>query len=141
MGFLWKHCSIIGPAQAFRGEFRGLRRVVAGSLTFLSSCLSTWGTHSCLLREVKSPLALQWAPRDSSHIAAGMNWASCRVEVGNSGFLCISDMNLGVSAELEQGSQTSSCVEAQNSVCLSICSWGVRSLVELYLEPASFPGG
>ena len=40
--------------------------------------------------------------------------------------------------ELEQGNQASSCVEAWNSACLSSCSWGVRPLVELYLEPVAF---
>ena len=52
------------------------------------------------------------APRDSSCIAAGMNRASSQVEVGTSGFLSISDIDLRVSAELEEGSQASSCVEA-----------------------------
>ena len=32
-------------------------------------------------------------------------------------------------------------VEAQNSTCLSSCSWGVRPLVELHLEPAAFSRG
>ena len=69
-----------------------------------------------------------------------MNKASSRVEAGTSGFLSISDIDLGVSAELEQGSQASSCVEARNSGCLLSCSWGVRPVVELYLEPAAFSG-
>ena len=58
VGFLLKHCSVNGPTQACRGEFCGLCGVVAGSLGFLSSCVSTWGTCSCLLREVRSPLDL-----------------------------------------------------------------------------------
>ena len=62
-----------------------------------------------------------------------------RVEAGNSGFLCISEIDLRVYADLEQGSQASSCVKAQNSDCLSSCSWGVRPLVQLYLENESFP--
>ena len=70
-----------------------------------------------------------------------MNRASSRVEAGTSGFLSISDINLGVSVEFEQGSQASSCVEAWNSACLSSCEWGVRPLVELDLEPAAFSGG
>ena len=49
-----------------------------------------------------------------------------RVEAGISGFLSISDIDLGVSVELEQGNQDSSFVEARNSACLSGCSWGVR---------------
>ena len=115
--------------------------LVAGSLGFLSSCVSTWGTRSCLLREVRSPLPLLGAPWDSLCIAAGINRAPSQVEVGTSGFPSISDIDLEVSAELEQGSQASSCVEALNSACLSSCSWGVRPLVELYLEPATFSGG
>jgi len=42
---------------------------------------------------------------------------------------------------LEHGSQASSCVEAQNSACLSSCSWGVRQLVKLHLESAALSGG
>ena len=141
MHFLWKCCSIKGPPQACRGEFRGVRGVVAGSLLFLSSCMLTWGNLSCLLREVRPPLVLRRAPWDYSHITAGMNRVSSRVEAGTSGFLSISDIHFRVSAELDQGSQASSCVEAQNSGCLSSCSWGVRPLVELYLEPAAFSGG
>ena len=70
-----------------------------------------------------------------------MNRASSLFEAGISGFLSISDINLGVSVEFEQGSQASSCVETWNSACLSSCEWGVRPLVELDLEPAAFSGG
>ena len=80
------------------------------------------------------------APRDSSCIAEGMNRASSRVEAGTSGFLSISDFNRRISAELEQESQASSCVEEWNLACLSSCSWGDRPLVKLYLEPAAFSG-
>ena len=118
-----------------------MRGVVAGSLGFLSSCVSTWRNRLCLLREVRYPLALRGAARDSSPITGGMNRASSQVEPGTSGFLSISDIALGVSVELEQGSQASSCVEAWNSAFLSSCSWGVRPLVELYLEPAASSGG
>ena len=114
---------------------------MAGSLGFLSSCMSTWRNRLCLLREVRYPLALRGAARDSSPITGGMNRASSQVEPGTSGFLSISDIALGVSVELEQGSQASSCVEAWNSAFLSSCSWGVRPLVELYLEPAASSGG
>ena len=113
--------------------------IVMGSLGFLSSCVSTWRTHSCLLREVRSPLALRRAPQDSFCIAAGMNRASSRVEVGTSLFLSISDIDLRVSAELEQGSQALSCVEAQKSACLLSCSWGVRALVECIWKLRIFP--
>ena len=54
-------------------------------LRVTSSCVSTWGIHLCLLREVRSPLALQGEPRESSHIIAGMNRASSRVEAGTQG--------------------------------------------------------
>ena len=121
MGFFGKLLRIKGPPQAWRGEFRGWPGVVAESLGFLSSCVSNWGTHFHLLREVRSPLALPGAPRDSLHRAAGLNRASPRVEAGTSVFLSISDIDLGVPAELKQGSQASSSVEAQNSlVCLVV---------------------
>ena len=81
--------------QAGWGDFRGLCGVVVGSLAFLSSWVSIWGTCSCLLREVRSPLALQGAPRDSSRIAAGMNRASSGVEAGTSAFLSSADGYLG----------------------------------------------
>ena len=111
------------------------------SLGFLSSCLSPWGNRSCLHREVRSPFELRGAPWDSSHITAGMNRASSLVEAGTLGFLSISDIELGVSVELEEGSQAWSFFEARNPTCLSSGSWGVRPLVELYLEPAAFSGG
>ena len=72
------------------------------------------------------------------HITAGMNRTSSRVEAGTSGFLSISDFGRRVSAQFEQESQASSCVEEWNSACLSSCSWGDRPLVELYLEPVTF---
>ena len=67
-----------------------------------------------------------------------MSRTSSQVVAGTSGFLSISDIDLTVSAELEPGSQASSCVEAQNSAFLLSCSWSVRQLVELYLEPVAF---
>ena len=67
-----------------------------------------------------------------------MNRASSQVEAETSGFLSISDIDLGVSVELEQGSQALSYVEAWNSTCLSRCSQGDRPLVILYLEPVAF---
>ena len=72
--------------------------------------------------EVRSPLCLQGAPWDSSCISSGMNKGSFRVELGNTGFLSISDVDFRISAELEQVSQASSCDEAQNSPYLSSCS-------------------
>ena len=71
-----------------------------------------------------------------------MQWkrASILVKAGTSGFLSISDVDRRVSAELEQESQASSCVEEWNSACLSSCSLVDRTLVEVYLEPVGFSG-
>ena len=60
---------------------------------------------------------------------------------GTSGFLSISDINLGVSVQSEQGRQALSCVLAWHSACLLSCEWDVRPLVELDLEPEAFDGG
>ena len=98
------------------------------------------GDPSCIFREVRSPLSLGGAPRDSPCITAGLKKASTRVEAGTSGFLSISDFDPRLSAELELESQASSCVEEWNSACLSSCSRGNRPLVELYLETAAFSG-
>ena len=98
------------------------------------------GDRSCLLREDRSPLVFRGAPRDSSCIAAGVNRASTLVKAGTSGFLSISDFDLRISAELEQESQASFCVEEWNSTCLSSCSPVARPLVELYLEPGDDSG-
>ena len=70
-----------------------------------------------------------------------MNRDSSRAEVGTSGPLSISDINVRVSLEFEQGRQALSCVLAWHSACLLSCEWDVRPLVELDLEPASFFGG
>ena len=61
-------------------------------------------------------MALRRAPRDSSRNAARVNRASFQVEAGISGFLSISNFDHRVSAELEQESQASSCVEKWNSI-------------------------
>ena len=138
--FLWKCCSIKGPPQACRGEFLSFHRVAAGSLGFLSSCLSTWGTAR--VSPGKSDLLwhCEGASRYSSGMAAGMNRASSRVEAGTSWFLSISDFNIRDSAELKQENQAPYCVEEWNSACLSHCLLGDRPLVELYLEPVAFSG-
>ena len=125
VGFLRKHCSIKGPHLAWRGEFHGFCGVVVGSSWLLSSCMGTWGTRSCFLREVRSTFELRGAPRDSSCIAAQMNRASSRVEARTSGFLSISDIDLRVSVEFEQGRQALSCVEACNSGSVS-SSWKLQ---------------
>ena len=70
-----------------------------------------------------------------------MNRASSRVEEGTSGFLSISEIDLVVYANVEQGSQASSCVEARGSACLSSCLWSVRPLVEVYFERVAFSRG
>ena len=67
-----------------------------------------------------------------------MNRASSRHEMGTSVFLSISDFDRRVSAELEQESQASSCVEEWNSACLLSCSQRDRTLVKLYMEPVAF---
>ena len=138
VSFHGKHCSIKGPPQACLGEFHSLRGVVVGSLGYLLSCMSICGAQSCLLREVRSPLVLPGAPRDSSNITAGMNRALSRAEARTSVILSISDFDRRVSADLEQESQALSCVEKWNSSCLLSCSRGDRPLVQLYLEPAVF---
>ena len=84
---------------------------------------------------------MRGAPWDSSRVAAGMNRVTSQVEAGTSGFLSISDMDLGVSVEFKQGRQASPCVEAWNSACLSSCEFSDRTLVELCLEPVAFSGG
>lgn len=94
---------------------------------------------SCLLGEVRSTLKLRWASWDSSYITAGMNMAAFQVEAGTSGFLSISDFDRRVSAELEQESQASSCVEELNSACLLSSSWGDRLLVEYIWNLRLFP--
>ena len=95
--------------------------VVLGSLGFLSSCMGTWGTRSCFLREVRSAFKLRGAPRDSSRVTEGMYRASSRVEEGTSGILSISDIHLEVSVEFEQGRQDSSYLQTLNSACLLSC--------------------
>ena len=65
--------------------------------------------------------------------------ASSRVEAGTSGFLSISDIDFGVSAELEQESQASPCVEVRNPTCLSSCSWGVTPLLSCIWNLRLFP--
>ena len=79
------------------------------------------GTHSCFLREVTSAFKLQGAAQDSSHVTSGMNRASSRLEAGTSWFLSISDIDLWVSVEFEQGRQSSSCVEEWKLPYLSSC--------------------
>ena len=51
-----------------------------------------------------------------------------------------SDSDRSFAAEFEQESQASSCVEEWNSACLSSCSRGDRSLLELCVVPAGFSG-
>ena len=121
-------CSIKGPPQQCRGEFRGLSGCVAGSLGFQLSCVSTWDTCSCLLSEVRS-LAFRGAPLDSSCIAAGMNRASSQVEAGTSGFLSISaDWNTRVTPPivLRNGTPLASGVLPRVTGHLSSCIWNLH---------------
>ena len=69
------------------------------------------GDPSFYLREVRSPLALEGPPGDSSRITAGNNRASSRDEAGTSVLVSISDFDRRVSTELEQEIQASSCDE------------------------------
>ena len=117
-GISWETLQCKRALSHVEGRISWFFGVVVGSLRFLSSCVGTWGTRSCFIREVRSAFELQGALRDSSHITVGMNRASSRVKVGTSGFLSISDTDLTVSVEFEQGRQTSSCVEALNLTCL-----------------------
>ena len=68
-----------------------------------------------------------------------MNRASSRVEAGTSGFLSISDFDCRASAELEQESQASSCVEEWNSACLWSCSRGDMPLSSCIWNLRVFP--
>ena len=141
MGFLWKCCSIKGPPPSMQGRISWFAWSCGGKLRVPLELRVNLGTRSCLLREVRSPLVLRGALRDSSCSPAGMNRASSQVEAGNSGFLSISHIDLRVSAELKYGSPALSWVEARNSACLLSCSWSIRPLVNLYLEPAAFSRG
>ena len=69
-----------------------------------------------------------------------MNRSSPRIEPGTSGFLSISDIDFGVSAELEQESQASSCDDVRTPLDsrvghgvtghLSSCIWNLRLFPE-----------
>ena len=116
--------------------------VVAGSLVFLSSCVSTWGTRSCLLREVRSPLELRGPPRDSLCIASGINRASSRVEMGTSVFLSIAFLTstsrslrswnrvVRPHLVLRHGTPLASRVVHGVSGHLSSCIWNLRLFPE-----------
>ena len=120
-GICWEMLQCKGPHLVWRGEFHGSCGVVLGSLGFLSSCVGTWSTRLCFLREVRSAFKLRGAPRDSSRVTVGMNRASSRVEEGISGILSISDIPLEVSVEFEQGRQDSSCLQTLNTAFLLSC--------------------
>ena len=139
-GFLWKHCIVQGPPEACRGELRGLRGVVPESLGFLSSCVLTCGTRSCLLREVRSPLAMRGATRDSLCIAAGMNRASVelrREPQGSSPFLTSISGSLQSWIRevrprlvLRHGTPLASRVVHGVSGYFSSCIWNLRLFLE-----------
>ena len=57
--------------------------------------------------------------------------SSSGAKAGSSGFLSSADMDLGVSMEVQQGSQASSRVETCKSAFLSSCNSSVRLPVEL----------
>ena len=110
MGFVGKRCSVKGPHLVWRGGFHGSYGVVLGSLGFLLSCVGTWSTRLCFLREVRSAFKLRGAPRDSSRITAGMNRASSRVEEGKTGLFLSCDGILSVPLEWGQVSREASGV-------------------------------
>ena len=76
----------MGSHLALKGGFHGYSRVALGSLEFLLSCDGDLRKRLLCFREVRPPLNLQWAPRDSSRISIG-DRASSQVEVGNGLFL------------------------------------------------------
>ena len=143
IGFLGKHCSVKGPHLMWRGKFLGFCGFVVGNVRLLSSCVGTWGTLSCFLREVRSAFELRGAPRDSSCIAARMNRASSRVEVRTSWFLSISDIDLRFLWNLNRGgrphlvlrlgTRLPSRVVNRMSGLLSSCIWNLW----LFLEDAT----
>ena len=69
-----------------------------------------------------------------------MQWkrTSSPVEVGTSGFLSCSDVDLGVCLQFQTGSQVLTCVEAWNSAFPSSCKRGFRPPVELNWGPGAF---
>ena len=129
----------IRPQDALKKDSRGLSQVVAGNPGFPRLVPVT----SRIFSGSYEKTGILWSWEGPLGTPLGLvHWkrASSRVEAGTSVFLSITDFDRGVSAELEQESQASSCVEEWNSVCLSSCSRGDRPLVELYLEPAGFSG-
>ena len=88
-------------SSSMQGRISYFAWICGGKLRVLIELCVDLGDHSCLLREVRSPLVLRGAPRDSLPINAGKNRASSRVEAGTSVYLSISDFECRVSAELE----------------------------------------
>ena len=86
---------------SMQGRISYFAWICGGKLRVLIELCVDLGDHSCLLREVRSPLVLRGAPRDSLPINAGKNRVSSRVEAGTSVYLSISDFECRVSAELE----------------------------------------
>jgi len=64
--------------------------------------------------------------------------ASSPVEVGPSGLLSHSDMDLAVCLQFQTGSQVSTCVKEWNSAFLSSCKRVFRPPVELNWGPGAF---
>ena len=127
---LSNHGRGIGPKDVLKLESRALSRVAAGNPGLPQLVTVTSESFSGCLWEVRNTLSCE----GPLGIPLGLvQWkrASSRVEAGTSGFLSISDSDPRVSAELEQESQASSCVEEWNSACLLSCSRGDRPLVEL----------
>ena len=111
-----------------------------GNLSFPLELGVDLGNSSCLFKEVRPPLALRGAPRDSLHIAAGMNRASSGIRrelQGSSPFLIL------IAGSLQSWNRRARppLVLSKGTSFSWSCSRGDSPLFELYLEPAAFSGG
>ena len=131
---LSNHGSRIRPQDALKGESRSLSRLAAGDPGFPRFVMVTSGTFSWCLWEVRNTVVLGGSSRDSTWVSA-LEDVSSRVEAGTSVFLSCSDVSLRVCMPFQTGSQVSTCVEAWNSVFLSSCQRGFRTLGEMNLGP------
>ena len=128
VGFLSSHCSGEGPHLTLRGESPGVSRVTAGNLGFHSNC--DGDLKPARVASGKSSLHSSCEGPFGIPLLSVQGHTSSQVEVGTSGFLSSSDMDLGVPMEFQQGSQASSHVETWNSASLSRFQRGTRLPVE-----------
>ena len=98
---------------------------------------------SCCSRKLGVALKLQQGPQEASQVASGTSdLLSCVVHLRNpleslqenSALLSSCNRDLGIHIEVQQGSQSSSPLEAWNSTFLSSCKRGVKPPVELRRE-------